>query len=111
MTQKLKEFVRNASDDQIDSIVGTSVTVIMLIEVALTVGAYIAIKYLAGPIWAEGFMLAAYARIILKMAPYIEAESKQQLINECSTTTIDDLTNGTKETTETTIDDNTTNDK
>ena len=96
MTEKLKNFVRNASDDQINDVVGKSITVIMLIEATITIAAYVAIKYTFGPALAEGFILLVYALTLLKKASYVEKESKQQLLNECNAVTVEDLTNDTK---------------
>ena len=94
----ISDFVKNASDESLDEAISISNTVITIFKLLLTLGAYIALKYYVSQIWAEAWMLIAYAMCILKAASYDEQEFKEYLIKTYKTPpTVEDVTSPTKQ--------------
>ena len=93
----ISDFVKNASDESLNEAISISVTVITIFKVLLTLSAYIALKYYVSQIWAEAWMLIAYAMCILKAASHDEQEFKDYLIKTYKTPTVEDVASPTKQ--------------
>ena len=93
----MSDFVKNASDESLDEAISISNTIITIVKLLLTIGAYIALKHYVSQIWAEAWMLIAYTMCILKVASYDEQEFKEYLIKTYKTPTVEDVTSSTKQ--------------
>ena len=79
MSDKIKDFWKDKTDEEIDAAFRTSTNIIMAVEFLCTIGIYFFLKHYTALHWAELWMLVVYGYLLKRNVDLVEPIARKKM--------------------------------